>query len=31
MKRRIGMMKSKLKEMKKEFNDHCDTAVKNCK
>lgn len=21
-------MKSKLKEMKKEFNDHCDTAVK---
>lgn len=22
------MMKSKLEEMKKEFNDHCDTAVK---
>ena len=26
--RKTGMMKSKLKEMKKEFNDHCDTAVK---
>ena len=26
--RKTGMMKSKLEEMKKEFNDHCDTAVK---
>lgn len=28
MMRKTGTMKSKLGEMKKEFNDHCDTAVK---
>lgn len=28
MMRKTGMMKSKLEEMKKEFNDHCDTAIK---
>lgn len=26
--RKTGMMKNKLEEMKKEFNDHCDTVVK---
>lgn len=25
---RTGMMKTELKKMKKDLNDHCDTAVK---